>query len=414
MSDPVAEQYEAYPYPARDPLEEKSRLVDGSPSNLKEVDHYIFAGRRDFSQPFRALVAGGGTGDGLILLAQNLADRRCPAEIVYLDLSAASRRIAEDRARVRGLTNIRFHTGSLTDLANLGLGRFDYIDCCGVLHHLEDPAAGLAALKGALLPDGGMGLMLYGALGRTGVYQAQAMLRMLGGAKASLAQRIDLAKRLVAQLPETNWLSRNAAIGDYRRGEDAAIVDLLLHGRDRAYGVDEIAGLVAGAGLEIVSFIDPWRYDPDNYLSDAKLKALLAARSPLERARFAELLAGNIKSHICYVVTAGRGAAALARPDDGAAVPILRNDDGPALARAVKDDRIVFRIDGLETIFALPRMASAILSRIDGRRSLGALQGDLAAALGSRGAPAAFDNDFARLYKVMNGIGRMMIRRAHQ
>jgi SAM-dependent methyltransferase len=414
MSDPVAEQYEAYPYPARNPLEEKSRLIDGSPSNLKEVDHYIFAGRRDFSQAFRALVAGGGTGDGLILLAQNLADRRCPAEIVYLDLSAASRRIAEDRARVRGLTNIRFHTGSLTDLPRLDLGRFDYIDCCGVLHHLEDPAAGLAALKSVLSPDGGMGLMLYGALGRTGVYQAQAMLKMLGGAEAVLAQRIDLARRLVAQLPETNWLSRNAAIGDYRRGEDAAIVDLLLHGRDRAYGVDEIASLVNGAGLEIVSFIDPWRYDPDNYLSDAKLKALLAELSPLERARFAELLAGNIKSHICYVVAAGRAATALARPGDGAAVPILRNDDGSALARAVKDDRIVFRIDGLETAFALPRMASAILSRIDGRRSLSELQRDLAASLGSRAAPAAFDNDFARLYKVMNGIGRMMIRRAHQ
>ena len=39
MSDPVAEQYEAYPYPARNPHEEKSRLIDGSPSNLKEVDH---------------------------------------------------------------------------------------------------------------------------------------------------------------------------------------------------------------------------------------------------------------------------------------------------------------------------------------------------------------------------------------
>src|SRR5258706_7319944 len=397
MSDPVAEQYEAYPYPARNPLEEKSRLVDGSPSNLKEVDHYIFAGRRDFSRPFRALVAGGGTGDWLILLAQNLADRRCPAEIVYLDRSAASRAVAEARATVRGLTNIQFHTGSLTELAHLGLGRFDYIDCCGVLHHLEDPAAGLAALKGALLPGGGMGLMVCGALGRTGGYQVQAMVRMLGGSEASLAWRIDLAKRLVAQLPETNWLTRNAAIGDYRRGEDAAIVDLLLHGPYRAYGGDGAAALVAGAGLEIVSFVDPWRYDPDNYLSDTRLKAPLAARSPLERARFAELLAGNIKSHICYVVTAGRGGAALARPDDAAAIPILRNDDGPALARAVKDDRIVFRIDGLQMVFALPRMASAILARIDGRRSLGELQRDLAAALGSRAAPAAFDNDFARL-----------------
>jgi 2-polyprenyl-3-methyl-5-hydroxy-6-metoxy-1,4-benzoquinol methylase len=62
-------------------------------------------------------------------------------------------------------SRIRFHTGSLLDLPSLGLGPFDYIDCCGVLHHLEDPAAGLAALKSVLDPAGGIGLMLYGTLG---------------------------------------------------------------------------------------------------------------------------------------------------------------------------------------------------------------------------------------------------------
>lgn len=411
MSDPVAGQYEAYPYPARNPQDEKSRLIDGSPSNLKEVDHYVFGGSRDFGQPLRALIAGGGTGDGLILLAQNLADRGCPAEIVYLDFSTASRRIAEGRAKARGLANIRFHSGSLLDLPRLGFGQFDYIDCCGVLHHLEDPAAGLGALKSVLAPEGGMGLMLYGGLGRTGVYHAQAMLKMLGAGEEAVDTRIDLAKRLMAQLPETNWLARNLAIGDYKRGEDAAVVDLLLHPRDQAFSVDEIGELVGGAGLEIVSFIDPWRYDPDNYLNDAKLKARLAPLAPLARARFAELLAGNIKSHICYVVASGRVAAALARPDGPSVIPVLRHDDGPALSRAIKDDRIAFRIDGLEIAFHLPRMASAILARIDGRRPLGELQRDLAAQFGARATPAAFDSDFARLYKVLNGIGRMMIRR---
>ncbi|HZT18314.1 MAG TPA: methyltransferase, partial [Dongiaceae bacterium] len=107
MTDPVLAQYEAYPYPDRRPGDEKTRLVEGSPSHLREIDHYVFGGRRDFAQPFRALVAGGGTGDGLVMLAQQLADARTPAEIVYLDLSAAARRIAEARARTRGLAGIR-------------------------------------------------------------------------------------------------------------------------------------------------------------------------------------------------------------------------------------------------------------------------------------------------------------------
>ena len=64
MPDPVRQQYELLPYPARDPREEAQRLIEGSPSHLLELNHYLYAGVRDFTQPFRALVAGGGTGDG--------------------------------------------------------------------------------------------------------------------------------------------------------------------------------------------------------------------------------------------------------------------------------------------------------------------------------------------------------------
>jgi SAM-dependent methyltransferase len=415
MTDRVSAQYEAYPYPYRLPQDDKSRLIEGSPSHLKEVDHYVFGGRliageRRERGPLRVLVAGGGTGDGLIMLGQHLADANLPADIHYLDLSTASRRIAEARAEVRRLKNIRFHSGSLLDLPSLGLGPFDYIDCCGVLHHLEDPAAGLAALKSVLDPAGGIGLMLYGTLGRIGVYHAQAMLKMLGAGDPA-SERLALARRLLSELPVTNWLRRNPSIVDYKRGGDPELYDLMLHSRDRAFTVPEIAGLAAGAGLEIVSFIDPWRYDPDSYLHDPKLKARLDGLSRLKRESFAELLAGNIKTHICYLVGAGRSAEALALPSDGEAIPVMRNDDGPAFARTIKEDRVSFRMEGLEMVLPVPRMAGPILTRIDGGRSLAELQALLAAEFGARAAPAAFEADFGQLYKVMNGIGRMLIRR---
>lgn len=167
----VTEQYDAYPYPARDPADERTRLVIGSPSDPVEIDHFLHAGRRDWARGFRALIAGGGTGDGLIMLAQRLADAKVPFEITYMDLSVATRRVAEARAAVRGLTSIRFETGSLLDAPDLG--RFDYIDCCGVLHHLPDPAAGFRALRAALAPGGGMGVMVYAPYGRSGVYPLQ-------------------------------------------------------------------------------------------------------------------------------------------------------------------------------------------------------------------------------------------------
>ena len=50
MTDRVRDQYEAYPYPPRDPRDEAKRLIEGSPSHLLEINHYVFAGRRNFSR----------------------------------------------------------------------------------------------------------------------------------------------------------------------------------------------------------------------------------------------------------------------------------------------------------------------------------------------------------------------------
>ncbi len=414
MTDPVRDQYEAYPYPARDPKDERTRLIAGSPSNLAEIDHYVFAGRGDFAKPFRALVAGGGTGDAAIMLAQHLSDGSrehgggSPGEVVYLDLSDAAREIAEARAEQRGLTNISFHRGSLLELPQLGLGSFDYIDCCGVLHHLEDPPAGLKSLAEALRPAGGMGLMVYAPHGRTGVYPAQAMLRDLGK-DLPLDERVVLARRLLDALPASNWLRRNPFLGDHKKS-DAELVDLLLHTRDRAYSVAQVGALVAGAGLRLVSFIEPARYEPGSYLKDAVLLKRLAALDPLARAAFAEDLAGNIKKHIFYVVKDGNGADTVARADGPDVVPVMREVPGPDLARAVaKGGRIVAEFDGLSLKLALPRLAAPILTRVDGRATLGGIH----ASPQSRDSNldwVTFKTQFDQVYAVLNGLNHLLIR----
>jgi SAM-dependent methyltransferase len=411
MSDPVLEQYEAYPYPARSPSEERKRLITGSPSNLPEVSHYVFAGRPDFGVDFRVLVAGGGTGDAAIMMAQQLADQAASGnrgEVVYLDPSRAARRVAEARARERGLDNISFHTGSLLDLPRLGHGHFDYIDCCGVLHHLEDPMAGLAALTEVLAQDGGMGLMLYAPYGRSGVYPAQAMLRTLAAGLPS-AERIALARRLLHALPPTNWLKLNPFIGDHHRSE-AELFDLLLHARDRAYSVPEVVELVENAGLRLVTFIEPARYDPATYLKDPSLLKRLQGLDHRARAAFAENLTGNIKKHVFYVVRATNAADTVARADSPASVPVTREVDGPTLARAVAPDFTMrFDLDGLPLRVPMPRLASAILSHVDGRASLGEIHAALQELDGGLDW-ARFKARFDRLYKALNGLNHLLIR----
>src|SRR4029077_18794682 len=101
----LAAQYEAYPYPRRDPRDEGKRLIVGSPGHLREVDHWVFGARRPASQPLRALIAGGGTGDATIMLAQQMARAGRAGGVTWLDRSAASLRIAQARAAARGLDN---------------------------------------------------------------------------------------------------------------------------------------------------------------------------------------------------------------------------------------------------------------------------------------------------------------------
>jgi SAM-dependent methyltransferase len=301
----VRAQYEALPYPPREPRDEAFRLVTGTPSHILEVNHYLFAGRLNFNRPFRALVAGGGTGDACIMLAQQLADRRCPSEVVYLDLSTASRAICEARATARGLRNVQFHTGSLLDLPVMNIGAFDYIDCTGVLHHLADPAAGMRALASVLHPEGGLGVMLYGQYGRTGVYPLQEMLRTLAPLSMATEDRIAMAKRLIRFLPTTNLFRRNPYLNDHVTGGDAGLYDLLLHSCDRAFTVSEIGTLASEAGLRVVAFLEPVRYEPATYMSDPVIARQTSSLPLLERAAFAECLAGNLRSHIFYATRAG-------------------------------------------------------------------------------------------------------------
>ena len=400
MADRVRDQYEDLPYPPRDPQDERKRLVTGSPSQVVEIDHYLHGGRRDWHAPFRVLVAGGGTGDALIMIAQQLSDLGCPAEIHYLDLSTASRAVAEERACIRGLTSITFHTGSLLEAGELG--KFDYIDCCGVLHHLPDPSAGFRALAGALKPDGGIGIMVYGELGRTGVYHAQEMLRMIAGAGPN-AERVATARKLVDSLPPTNWLRRNPAIGDYKR-EDAALFDLLLHSQDRAYRVPELVAELDQADLRPVAFIEPALYNPDTFVRDPELRQRLAGLSWLDRCAFAELLSGNLRKHTVYCVPVAHKADTVAKPTDRAA-PVLKNIDGPTLAGAIKPDgSIKVSGDGMEMGIRLPPLARNILQLVDGKRTIG----EIGAATGA--APENFRRQFAALYNALNGMNLMLLR----
>ena len=402
----LALQYESFPYPKRDPREEAKRLIVGSPGHLREIDHWVFGARRPRHLPLRALIAGGGTGDATIMLAQQMAAAGRPGAVTYLDRSGAAMAVACARAEARGL-EIVWRQGSLLDLKESGLGPFDYIDCCGVLHHLPDPASGLAALLGVLAPGGGMGLMVYAPHGRTGVYMLQDALRLLAPPEEPPDERLDTARRVMRHLPASAWLRANRNFSDHIIGGDAGLFDLLLNPRDRAYTVPALAGLLAGAGLRIQCWMEPMRYDPAVYLPDARLRARAAALDPVARAALAEGLAGNISTHVVYCTRAADPEPAAADPLAPDAVPVVREGTGDGVADAIQPDGVLgFLFDGLRVPVPLPPLARAILRLIDGKRSVAGI----AAALAARGTDrAAFERAWRGTFAPLERLNRLLL-----
>ena len=398
--DPVARQYEAFPYPARDPGDEAKRLVTGSPSLPLEIDHYLFNGRRDWTAPFRVLVAGGGTGDAAIMLGQLLKDRGTPAEILYLDRSRASREIAEARAAARGLSAIRFETGDLLNAPDHG--PFDYIDCCGVLHHLPDPQAGFDALAAALSPEGGLGAMVYAPHGRAGVYALQDALRpLIEGLPPQ--EQVAVAREALKRLPQAHPFARNPLIGDHLES-DAGLYDLLLHSRDEAFEADAVFAALEKAGLRLASFVQPARYRPETYLGKALAKPL-AALDPPAQAVMAERFCGAIRKHVFYAAPAARGDT-VARPGDAALIPVLKGVEPAALAKAIAaNGGLRLTVEGVSAQLRLERSSASLAGRIDGRSSLKQLQ----ESIGSDWI--RFSSAFGKLAETLCGFDLMLFSR---
>ena len=380
----VKAQYEAFPYPHVETGNEGGTAPAAMPSDLLAINHYIYAGRRDFSKPFRVLVAGGGTGIATVRLAQQLSRVGCPSTLVYLDLSEESRRIAEQRARTYSLDNIEFHSGSLLELSKLNLDVFDYIDCGGVLHHLEEPASGLEALTEILAPDGGIGLMLYAPYGRAGIYPIQNTMRLLG--EGDQVQRLPLLKKVLGTLPATHLLNHHERFRQGYGDNDSELVDLFLHPVDRSFDVPQLAEFCQSAGLRIVRLLPAVKYEPSIYVKEQEVLQRAATLHPMDRAALAELLAGNIYKHFFFAVHSGNERETcieIEQSNLAEYVPVLRDMEGTDLAlKLCGNDTFAHNLEGTTVVAELNDEMRGLIAQIDGKRSLGEIYLKLAADTG--------------------------------
>lgn len=239
-SDPVGEFYTNHPYPP--PLENLDRARDmWQDENVHRAEYHLFWPHKEYRADFDVLIAGCGTWQ-----AAKFALCHPAARVVAIDISSTSLNHTESLKKKYDLSNLETRQLPIESVSDLDQ-RFDLVISTGVLHHLEDPDAGLRALKSALADDGVMYLMLYAPYGRTGVHMLQEYCRRLG--VGTTPQEINDLTRTMGTLSQHHPLV--LMMRGSRDGLDAgALIDALLNPRDRTYSVSELFEFVERNGLK--------------------------------------------------------------------------------------------------------------------------------------------------------------------
>lgn len=140
------------------------------------------------------LIAGCGTGREAVWSATTLKHAR----VLAVDLSRRSLAYAARQSQQLGLS-IDFAQADLLELGGQDR-RFDVIHSVGVLHHMDDPMAGLRALRALLRPHGVMELGLYSATARRPILAVRNLLA--GSDLPSTPDGIRRLRQIILSLPD--------------------------------------------------------------------------------------------------------------------------------------------------------------------------------------------------------------------
>jgi len=297
-TEEVRKFYERMPYPAPLANLDDHRDLYKNPDRRRAEFHLIWPEKQPRENQ-EILIAGCGTSQ-----AARYALREPDARITAIDVSDTSLRHTRELQRKYNLENLELQILPIERVREMGRS-FDLVVCTGVLHHLQDPDAGLCALRDVLRPGGAMRLMVYASYGRAGIYMMQEYCRLLEvDASETDLQTLGAAlKALPPDHPISGLLRRSK---DFWRPE--AMADALLHPQDRAYTVPEVYAWLDRCGMSFGRWTEQAPYLARCGVLARSPHALRLAALPSRQQHAAiELFRGTMVSH-----------SFIAHRDDGA------------------------------------------------------------------------------------------------
>jgi SAM-dependent methyltransferase len=386
VADRVRSFYDRYPYPPPvDDLEGYRRLWQDR--RRRRAEHHLLWPARPYSEDGSILIAGCGTSQ-----AAKHALRWPAARVTGIDFSATSVARTETLKRQHGLDNLTVRQLPIERAGELG-DAFDQIVCTGVLHHLADPGAGLAALREVLAPGGAMHLMVYAPYGRTGIYMLQELCRRIG-IEPGDGEIADLLAALAGLPPGHPLAALLREAPDFRN--EAALADALLHPQDRAYSVPELFAFLEASGLAFARWVRQAPYSPHcGVMARLPQQARIAQLHPREQYAAAELYRGTMVRHSVIVHRAGSPGIEFAGEAWPRYVPI-RLPDTIAVEERLPPGAAAVLINRAHTdrdlFLPIDARERRVYDAIDGERTIA----DIARSEGPVGAWGPF---FERLYR---------------
>src|SRR5215813_13598345 len=354
IAEEVRDFYERYPYPRPVQSLEAYRQL-WTDRSRRRADFHLFWPSAKYREDFSILVAGCGTSQ-----AAKHAVRWPEAAVTGIDVSITSVRCTETLKQTHDLRNLQVHQLPVERARELGT-TFDQIVCTGVLHHLADPDAGLAALRDVLKPDGVMHLMVYAPYGRTGVYMLQEFCRRLD-IRATDAGIRDVVAAL-RKLPRSHPLERLLQDApDFRH--EAALADALLHPHDRAYSVAQLFDLLEGGGLRFARWVKQAPYSPHcGVVAELPHASRWSTLSEIDQYSAVELFRGTMVRH-----------SVVARRRDSAQNPVSFADEScvrdrvpPGAAAVLINPTHTYK----DLVLSIDALELQMFEAIDGTRHVG-------------------------------------------